>query len=208
MWLRASPAARSKSLAQAVAVLHAEAESRLHAYVVLFLVCGARTEELRAVTWADVDLQAGVLSVVRSVRDAGKLKTVKSHRRLALPALAVSALQAHKLAQARMRREAAELWQENDLVFCSEVGTPLDHHNVRHAFAKITETAGVGTGWTPRELRHSFVSILSDDGTSIEKISDLMGHSGTAVTEGVYRHDVAVLSDHVEPFDRLLGGVA
>jgi len=52
------------------------------------------------------------------------------------------------------------------------------------------------------------VSILSDDSTSIEKISHLMGHSGTAVTEGVCRHDVAVLSDHVEPFDRLLGGTA
>jgi hypothetical protein len=52
------------------------------------------------------------------------------------------------------------------------------------------------------------VSILSDDGTSIEKISHLMGHSGTAATEGVYGHDVAVLSDHVEPFDRLLGGAA
>ena len=82
-----------------------------------------------------------MLSVVRSVRDAGKLKTIKSHRRPALPALAVTALKAHKLAPARMRRKAAELWQENDLVFCSEVGTELDHHNVRRAFAKITEAA-------------------------------------------------------------------
>ena len=54
----------------------------------------------------------------------------------------------------------------------------------------------------PRGLRHFFVSILSDDGTSIEKISHLMGHSGTSVTEGAYRHDVAVLSEHVEPFDK------
>ena len=107
-----------------------------------------------------------------------------------------------------MHRKAAELWQENDLVFCSEVGTELDHHNVRRAFINITEAAGVGSDWTPRELRHSFVSILSDDGTSIEIISHLMGHNGTAVTEGVYRHDVAVLSDHVEPVDRLHGGAA
>lgn len=87
------------------------------------------------------------------------------------------------------------------------MGTELDHHNVRRAFAKITEAAGAGSA-PPRGLRHGFVSILSDDSTSIEKISHLMGHSGTAVTEGVCRHDVAVLSDHVEPFDRLLGGTA
>jgi integrase len=44
--------------------------------------------------------------------------------------------------------------------------------------------------WTPRELRHSFVSILSDSGVNIEKIADLVGHSGTSVTEKVYRHQL------------------
>lgn len=63
---------KSLNLAQAVAVLDAAAKSRLYAYVVLSLACGARTEELRAVTWANLDLEDGVLSVVRSVRDAWK----------------------------------------------------------------------------------------------------------------------------------------
>jgi integrase len=44
--------------------------------------------------------------------------------------------------------------------------------------------------WTPRELRHSFVSILSDDGMPIEEISRLVGHRGTAVTEHVYRKQI------------------
>ena len=57
--------------------------------------------------------------------------------------------QRSRLAQARMRRKAAELWQENDLMFFSEVGTELDHHNPRRAFAKITEAARVGSHWTP-----------------------------------------------------------
>ena len=34
-----------------MAVLHAASRSRLYAYVVLSLACGARTEELRAVAW-------------------------------------------------------------------------------------------------------------------------------------------------------------
>jgi integrase len=42
--------------------------------------------------------------------------------------------------------------------------------------------------WTPRELRHSFVSLLSDSGIPIEDISRLLGHSSTTVTEQVYRH--------------------
>jgi integrase len=34
------------------------------------------------------------------------------------------------------------------------------------------------------------VSILSAHGVRIEDISDLMGHSGTSVTESVYRHEI------------------
>jgi len=44
--------------------------------------------------------------------------------------------------------------------------------------------------WTPRELRHSFVSLLSDSGVTIEEISRLVGHSGTSVTELMYRHQI------------------
>ncbi len=45
--------------------------------------------------------------------------------------------------------------------------------------------------WTPRELRHSFVSTLSDHGVPIEEIAELVGHSGTSTTETVvYLHQI------------------
>jgi hypothetical protein len=44
--------------------------------------------------------------------------------------------------------------------------------------------------WTPRELRHSLVSLLSDAGVPIEDVSRLVGHSSTSVTELVYRHQI------------------
>ncbi|MEQ4719270.1 tyrosine-type recombinase/integrase [Nonomuraea sp. B19D2] len=55
---------------------------------------------------------------------------------------------------------------------------------------QITKDAGIGTNWTPHELRHSFVSIMSDQGVPIEIIADLVGHAGTSVTEAVYRHQL------------------
>jgi integrase len=45
-------------------------------------------------------------------------------------------------------------------------------------------------GGHPRELRHSFVSIMSDNGVPLETIADLVGHASTAVTEEVYRHQL------------------
>jgi site-specific recombinase XerD len=80
--------------------------------------------------------------------------------------------------------------QDDNLVFCSPTGKELDAANVRRAFRLITKKAGIGEDWTPRELRHSFVSIMSDSGVSIETIADLCGHAGTAVTEEVYRHQL------------------
>jgi integrase len=94
------------------------------------------------------------------------------------------------------------------LVFASEVGSELDAANVRRAFRRIATVAGlVAKDWTPRELRHSFVSLLSDDGVPIDRISLLVGHSGTTVTEAVYRHQIRpVVQDGASVIDRLFPG--
>lgn len=52
------------------------------------------------------------------------------------------------------------------------------------------EHAGVTWDWTPRELRHSFASLLSYAGVPLEAISHLVGHSETSVTELIYRHQI------------------
>jgi integrase len=191
---------------QATAVLDKAKESRLHAYVVLSLMTGIRTEEARALRWdhvvAEVDGQwrpvatAGLdhdkfaIYVWRSVRAGGDTKTEKSRRTLELPQEVVDALRAHRKRQATERLAAGGLWQDDNLVFCSPTGTALDAANVRRAFRLITKKAKIGEDWTPRELRHSFVSIMSDSGVAIETIADLCGHAGTAVTEEVYRHQL------------------
>src|SRR5437764_2052512 len=78
----------------------------------------------------------------------------------------------------------------SDLVFCTGHGEPLLAGNVRRTFRRLCRKAGIGDDWTPRELRHSFVSLLSDSGVPLEAIADLCGHSGTTVTEKVYRQQL------------------
>jgi integrase len=98
-----------------------------------------------------------------------------------------------------------ETWEEHDLVFCREDGSPLDRWHVRKEFQKITKAARLGGTWTSRELRHSFVSILSAHDVRLEDISDLMGHSSTAVTETVYRHEIrAALTKGATAMNRIL----
>ena len=90
-------------------------------------------------------------------------------------------------------------------MFTTSVGTQLDAANVRRGFRRVVARAGLDPGtWTPRELRHSFVSLLSDSGMALDQIADLVGHSGTSVTEKVYRHQIRpVLLAGSRAMDRL-----
>jgi integrase len=183
---------------------------------VLSLTVGLRTEEARDPRWDHVDLEgdAGAVpprppsvAVWRAVRAGGDTKTPKSRRTLALPQAAVEALKDHRRQQAEDRLAAGSLWQDHGLLFVSAIGTPLDAANVRREFRKITVTAGLGKGWAPLDLRHTFVSLMSADGVPVEEIARLAGHNRTATTELVYRHQLRpVITTGAEVMDRILTG--
>lgn len=177
---------RSLTLKQAGSLLAAAEASPLGAYVVLCLLTGVRTEEARALTWDHVDIEGNALAdppippyiaVWRSVLAHGDTKTQRSRRTLQLSERAVKALREHRVQQAGQRRLAGDLWQDRGLVFCTSVGSPLDASNVRREFRKITKAAGLGGLWAPRELRTSFVSLMSGSGVPAEEIARLAGHS-------------------------------
>ena len=205
---------KSLTFAQAASVLRASERSPLHAYVVLSLLTGARTEEMRSLRWDHVDLTGKPdanppipphLMVWRSVRAKGETKTKKSRRTIALPERAVEALAQHGELQNLWRGQLDLPWADDDLVFITSTGTELDAHNVRREFRAVVGAAGLNRSeWTPREMRHSFVSLLSDAGVPVEDISRLVGHSGTSVTETVYRHQIRPVIRHgAEVMDRL-----
>ncbi len=172
---------------------------------------GLRTEEARAVRWDHLDLDGDSeanppvppsVAVWRSVRTHGDTKTAKSRRTLALPQAVVDALRARQELQDKDRAKAGDLWQEHGLVFTTAIGTPLDASNVRKQFRAVCRTSKIGEDWTPRELRHTFVSLMSEGGMSVEEIARLVGHSSTTVTERVYRSELRpVLRSGAEAMD-------
>jgi integrase len=213
---------KALTLEQAMALLSAAEDTRLAAYVVVSLLAGMRTEEVRALRWdhvvawvggqwrsvAEVGFDHDLIAVFvwRSDRAGGDTKTPKSRRTLSLAMRCVAALRKQWVRQAEDRLAAGDLWQDHGLVFASSVGTPMDHHNVRREFRKVTEAAGLGTEWVPRELRHSFVSLLSAHDVPVEAISLLAGHKQTATTELIYRHQlVPALTRGSEVMDEIFG---
>jgi integrase len=134
---------KAMTLDQAVTLMgHAKADP-LHAYVVLSVMTGVRTEEARALRWDHVVAwvpearewhpvaEAGwrrkkyAVYVWRSVREDGDTKTEKSRRTLEIPGDVAKALKEHHARQAQQRLEVGQAWQGNDLVFCTSIGTTL-----------------------------------------------------------------------------------
>jgi site-specific recombinase XerD len=139
------------------------------------------------------------------VRAHGDTKTQLSRRTLQLSERVVRALREHQVRQAEQRLLAGDVWQDRGLVFCTSVGSPLDAANVRRAFRKITKAAGLGEQWAPRELRTSFVSLMSSSGVPVEEIARLAGHSNSRTTEVVYRRELRpVITTGAEVMDRIL----
>lgn len=188
----------------------------MYAYIVLSLLVGVRTEEARALRWAHVDLDGDLsarppvpphVAVWRSVRVHGETETERSRRTLGLPVMAAEALRALLESQAGERLAAGERWRDTGLVFTTHCGAPLDAGNVRKMFKRVCAEAGIGDGWTPRELRTSFVSLMSNRGVSSEEIARLVGHASTRTTEVVYRRELRpVITTGAEIMDEVFGG--
>jgi len=134
----------------------------------------------------------------------GETKTERSRRTLGLPAAAVQALRAWSASQAEEQLAAGDGWQETGLVFTSHHGAALDAGNVRKMFKRICTEAGAGDAWTPRELRTTFVSLMSHQGVAIEEIARLVVHATTRTTEIVYRRELRpVITTGAEIMDQL-----
>lgn len=121
---------------------------------------GLRPCEAGALEWADVDWEAGAVTVegslVRKGVDTNRHpggweltapKTESSNRTVPLPPVAIKELQAWRTQQKRDRLAAGAAWQTHDydFVFTVENGAPLDLSNLRRfAFRQAMERAGLG----------------------------------------------------------------
>jgi integrase len=195
---RRTPLGRALTVEQAKTLLREAEGDRLHALWLVMLMLGLRPGEATGLSWVDVDMKAGIVHVRRSLKfgEGGtlhvdeQLKTSRSRRSLDAPPAVIVALKAHRKRQIAERLDAGPIWMNpDDLVFTTNVGSPINPSNLRRSFARLTTSAGLGV-WHPHELRHSAASIMSAAGLPLERVADVLGHDGTRMTALVYRHAV------------------
>jgi integrase len=151
-----------------------------------------------ALTWANVDLDAGVVRVESTLhRIDGQWKfrdpkTAKSRRDVRLPAVTITALRDHRKRQLE-EQAALGVMGKAGMVFTTPKGQPIHGPNlskVLHAHLARLGLPKVGV----HDLRHSAATVLYAAGVPLPVIADMLGHSTIRVTADLYRHRVPELS--------------
>lgn len=184
---------------------------RLEALYRVALALGLRKGEALGLRWQNVDLEESQLSVRNSMqRVEGKLqlvetKTNRSRRTITMPASVVSALRLHRARQLRERLMAAGRWKENDLVFATTIGTPLDGRKITAHFKALLKRAELPDKRF-HDLRHTCASLLLAQSIHPRVVMDILGHSNIAMTMNTYSHVIPALQhDAAAKMDALLG---
>jgi len=198
---------------QTRAFLDVTAGERLEALYVLAVTTGMRQGEILALRWRDVDLDHSSAQIQQSIQFlAGSRyvfippKTVKSRRKVELTKTAIVALRRHRARQLEERFAAVGGWEELDLVFANEVGRPTTADRLRWNFQRTLVRAKL-----PRirfhDLRHTAATLLLGRGVHPKIVSEMLGHSTTAITLDLYSHVTPTMQREAAAiFDSVLGG--
>ncbi len=177
-------------------LLEAARGTRHEALITLAVMTGLRQGELLGLRWADVDIEAGTLTVRFQLNHRGEFaqpKTRAARRTMRLPTPVVEVLRAHKIRQMEDRLRAGEWWEDHNLVFCSHrtwpkrAGTPLGHRNVFRAFKALLQKAGL-PDIRFHDLRHTAATMMLAHGVNIKVAQARLGHAQINLTLDTYSH--------------------
>lgn len=179
---------------QASAFLAAAVGDDLEALWRLAITTGMRRGELLGLKWADVDFDAGALSVRRSLSrgDSSRLierepKTQAGRRRIALSPETIESLRRHRVRQLEYRLSAGIDYEDGDLVFVNPFGKHIHPNTLMRSFGRLTAVANV-----PRirfhDLRHTSATLLLAEGVHPKIVQERLGHSDIAMTLNRYSH--------------------
>ena len=153
-------------------------------YQVLFslaIFSGARQGELLGLKWPDINWKDMQIHIQRTFNNQRfyDTKTKSSNRRIDIGQSMLKKLKKWKLACPPGKL---------DLIFPTAVGNPMNHSNmVNRYFNPGLKSAGIGK-IRFHDLRHTYASLLLDQGENIKYIQTQLGHSNPTVTLNVYAH--------------------
>ena len=170
---------------QASTFLAAVADHRLEALFTVAVGLGLRQGEALGLRWDDVDFDAGLLSVRRTLERAGveprfgEPKTARSRRTITLPVIVTAALRRHRTRQLEERLKAGSRWRDSGLVFTASVGTTINKGWLQRVFKGILRAASL-PDIRYHDLRHTAATLLLVQGVDVRTIMGRSASRGSA----------------------------
>jgi len=174
------------------------AAARQDKWYIAFLIAvetGARPNEYLALRWNDVNFDERSVRICRSLYwppgggfEFTKPKTQRSVRTKTISRQAIEALRQHRRVQLEQRMQTRD-YQDCDLIFATEIGTPLSWRNLgrRHLKPLLTASGIPEDGFSMYSLRHTHASLRIINGDSLRVVAEDMGTS-VAMIDITYSH--------------------
>jgi len=160
----------------------------------LLATTGMRRGELLGLRWADIDLDAGRLTIRQTMTmvgdrpEVGSPKTSAGARRVSIDADTVTSLRAWRRAQAAERLMMGGGWQGgHNLVVTEPDGSPVHPQVLTRRFRSIAKQAGL-PAVRLHDVRHSYATAALAAGVHVKTLSQRLGHADVAVTLRIYAH--------------------
>lgn len=174
-------------------------------YTALFTLLahtGLRIGEALALTWDDIDLHKGYLTVnktlvypLNSTPYISTPKSKSSGRTIKLDAATVKIMKRHSINRKEVvMRYANYKTPESDIVFFQHDGRWLRTNVVREYFKEVCKRAGIPV-LSPHALRHTHAVHLLESGANIKYVSERLGHKSVKITADTYLHVTDKIED-------------
>ena len=193
--------------------LEAAGDSSYKPLYLTAIMTGLRRGELLGLRWSDVDLATGQATIKQTIVKLhdGSLaverpKTKSSARTVAFSSSVIATLKDHKRAQAEHRLKLGESYENNNLIFASASGTPINPGNLRRHFKSTLRKAQL-PNIRFHDLRHTHATLMLEQGVHVKVVSERLGHSSIQITLDTYSHVLPNLqSDAAETLDQAIFG--
>jgi integrase len=161
--------------------------AQLYAFLLTAILTGMRLGELLGLQWGELDLHNKCIHVKRAV-SRRRIETPKNHLQRRIDLADELARVLEELHKGRKEEWFAKGKSVPEWVFCNEEGTFVNEFNLRtRKFYPLLKKAGLRKVRI-HDLRHSYASLMLEQGESLAYIRDQMGHHSIQVTVDLYGH--------------------